>query len=635
LNQILEEAVEFLGQVPPFSFLVPATLAKVVSEASLVFYPRGEVILSEGGPPSGSLSVIKKGAVKVFINSDDKKEVVIDYRGEGDSFGFISLIDGKRSRSGIAATEDTICYQISRATVLTLMEEQPSFSEYYMKNFLIKSIDRTYGEMHKRTLLYGGGEKHLFTTTVGELVRGDAVVEGSGLTIREAAARMTEKGISSLVLTSPDGAPAGIITDRDLRAKVVARGRDVDGPASGIMSGALVRVDASDYCFEALLKMIRYGIHHLLVVENGKLKGVVTNHDFMLLQGNSPVTIVRDIEGRQSIEELSQVSAKTSNVVSLLLKEGARAGSITRIITEISDRLVRQALEITLRKHGRPPVPFVWVSYGSEGRKEQTFKTDQDNAIIYEDPATEELRDKAAAYFAAFSRDAVEALVACGFPRCPSDYMASNPLWRGPLKVWKDYFRNWIHNPTPDAVLSSLIFFDMRAVYGEQRLLDELRRSYTAMLAKQEVFLGFMANAIVKNRPPVGFFREFVVEKTGEHRHALNLKIKGVTPLVDIVRLFVLEKGISETSTLERLEQLRDVHSMAREYADEIEHAFEFVTLLRVHHQYGQLEAGEPPDNFIDPDMLGGMEKRALKEAFRLISTLQGLVIERYKQMIW
>lgn len=635
MNGLMDEVKDFFRRVPPFQFLDEKTLSAVARSAYQEFYPKGTHILTEGGPPSGYLNVIKKGGVKVFITSDDGREVVMDYRGEGDSLGFISLISGDRARATVTAVDDTICYMIDRATVMSLMDENPSFSEYYVKSFLIKSIDKTYSDMHKRTLLYGGGEKLLFTTPVGEIVAKTAVTGTAEMSIRDAARLMSVNNISSLVILGTDGVPAGIVTDRDLRTKVVAAGRDYTGQASDVMSSTLVRADASDLCFEALLKMIRYGIHHLLVVEDGELKGVVTNHDFMLLQGTSPVTLVRDIESRQTVDELSGVSAKTNGIVSLLLKEGARAGSITRIITEINDRLVRQAVEIVSRKHGEAPVSFCWIAFGSEGRKEQTFKTDQDNAIIYADPKTPAEAEAAKKYFAAFAQDMEDALSRCGFPACPAGYMASNPAWRMSLKEWKDRFRRWIYNPTPEAVLSSLIFFDFRPITGDTRLADELRDSLTSMIADQEVFLGFMAGEIVRNRPPVGFFKTFVVDKSGEHKDMLNLKIKGVAPIVDAVRLFALEKGIRDTSTLERINALKGVHTLAGEYSEELAHAFEFITLLRVHHQFELVESGLPPDNFIDPRALSGLEKRTLREAFKLTSDIQGTIIERYKRNIW
>jgi CBS domain-containing protein len=632
---IKEEVIEFLKKVPPFQFLDDKTLGLVAGTVTLEFYPKGATILTQGGSPSRYLSVIKKGGVKTSFSSDENGEIGVDYRGEGDSFGFLSLIGEDKARSNVVAIDDTLCYQVDRETVLKLIETNPTFAEYYLKSFLLKSIDKTYQEMHKRSLLYGGGDKILFTTPVGELATRAVVTADQDTSITEAARMMAEHNISSLVLTDENGLPAGIVTDKDLRNKVVAKGRDAAGPVKDIMTRALVRVDSRDYCFEALLKMIRYGIHHILVIDGGHLKGLLTNHEFMLLQGISPVSVVKDIESRQTIDDLAAASERINRIIALLLKEGAKASNITRIITEINDRLVRQVIEVVTRKHGKAPVPYCWIALGSEGRKEQTFKTDQDNAIIYADPSSKEEAEAAEDYFAAFTADVQAALVRCGFPACPASYMASNRAWRLPLRAWKDLYQKWITNPTPQAVLASLIFFDFRPIWGEFDFAESLRDYLVSMIEDQQVFLGFMANSIIKNRPPIGFFKTFVVDKSGEHKDELNLKIKGLSPIVDVVRLFALEKGVRETSTLERISALKDRHTIVAANADELEYAFEFIMLLRIHNQLQQIEAGRPSDNFINPDKLSGLEKRMIKDAFRLVSKMQDLIIERYKPMIW
>jgi len=238
-------------------------------------------------------------------------------------------------------------------------------------------------------------------------------------------------------------------------------------------------------------------------------------------------------------------------------------------------------------------------------------------------------------YFSDFALSVREGLVKCGFPLCPADYMASNPLWCQPLRQWKKYFSTWVYTPTPEAVLKSLIFLDFRPVHGDFSLSDSLRSSVTAMLEGQMIFLGYMANTIIKNTPPVGLFGSFIVEKDGEHRDKLNLKVKCIAPFVDMGRLFSLEKGIQETSTIERMNALRDRHTIVKAYADEFEEAFEFLMLLRIRHQYDQIEEGKEPDNFIDPGKLSNLERRKAKEAFRFISKMQDIIIERYKPLIW
>ncbi|TAL23024.1 MAG: cyclic nucleotide-binding/CBS domain-containing protein [Nitrospirae bacterium] len=631
---IIEEVIEFLKKTPPFQFLDEASLRIISSGISMEFYPKGTTILYQDGPASDYLRIIKKGGVKVFVTSNGNGDVLIDYRSEGDAFGFLSLISGDKSRANVAAVEDTIAYLIGREAIMKLLDVNPAFTEFFVKSFLNKYIDKTYKEMHNKSLLYGGGDKLLFTTPVGELATKDIITASQDISIKDAAGIMSKNGISSLVLVDGDKIPTGIVTDRDLRDKVVAKDRNIADPVSGIMSLTLIKAEARDYCFEALLKMIHFNIHHLLVVDEGRLKGIVTNHDLMMLQGTSPLSVARDIESQQAIDGLIPVSKKISNVISLLLKEGARASNITRIITEINDRLVRKILDIAEREFGRPPVNYCWVVFGSEGRKEQTFKTDQDNALIYAD-ADGEKEEEAEKYFSAFTAFVRDSLLKCGFPLCPANYMASNREWRQPLRIWKKYFSRWIAAPTPDAILKSLIFFDLRPIYGDLSLAEELRKSLKTMLEDQMLFLGYMANTITKNTPPVGFFKSFIVEKSGEHKDELNLKIKGIAPLADIIRLFSLEKGVTETSTLERNNALKGKYTIIEEYAEELEQAFEFIMLLRIQHQVEQIEAGIEPDNFINPDKLSNLEKKTIKEAFKLISRMQDLVIARYKQMIW
>jgi CBS domain-containing protein len=545
------------------------------------------------------------------------------------------MVGKDRVRTNVVAIDDTICYLLGQEMVLKLLDSNRSFTEFFLQSHITRYLDKTYREMQDKSMFYGGSDRLLFTTQVGDMAVKNVVSTQEDTTIREAAQIMSEQCISSIVIRDRNGLPTGMVTDRDLREKVIARGRSVGEPIKGIMSTSLIRVDARDYCFEAVLKMIKYNIHHILVIKDGDLTGVLTNHDMMMLQGTSPLSLTKDIESQQTIEGLIPVSKKINGIVGLLLKEGAKASNITKIITEINDRLLRKVLECAERKHGKPPVAYCWIGFGSEGRKEQTFKTDQDNAIITADPATEAEAEAAKKYFSAFAEFVRDSLLQCGFPPCTANYMASNPQWCQPLKVWKKYFSTWISTPTPEAVLNSVAFFDFRPMYGETSLADMLRDHLNALLKGQKVFLGYLANMAIKNQPPVGFFKSFVVEKGGVHKDQLNLKIKGLAPLVDILRLFALEKGIRETSTMERIDALRSMHSIVKEYADDFEQAFEFITLLRIHHQYEQISNGVAPDNFINPNRLSNLEKRSIKAAFQLITKIQDQIIELYKALIW
>lgn len=631
---LIEDVIEFLKKIPPFQFLDDTTLKNITRGVSMEFYPKGTVIQSQGGPAPGYLYVIKKGEVKVFITNENE-EVFVDYRGEGELIGYLLIFGGAKARANVVALDDTICYLINRETIQNLMYSNPVIREFFNKSFLSRYLDKTFKEIQNKNLVYAGGDKILFTMAVGELASRDVIKASENLSIQEAAEIMSNYRISSLILIDANGLPSGIITDRDLRDKVVSKGKDCNSPVKDIMSVPHVRSDVKEYCFEAILKMVKHNVHHLLVMKDDKIKGILTNHDLMLIQGTSPLSVVKDIESQSTVDALIPVSKKINNIVGLLLSEGAKASSITRIISEVNDRLVRKILEIAEERFGEPPIPYCWVVFGSEGRKEQTFKTDQDNALIYADPASPEEEKAADEYFRTFTLFVRDGLLKCGFPLCPADFMATNPMWRQPLHVWRKYFTNWISTPTAEAVMNSVTFFDVRAVYGEARLLDWLKEFTLSMAKDSKIFLGYIANLAIKNMPPIGFLKTFVVEKSGEHKDKLNMKVKGLAPLVDIVRLFALEKGVRETSTIERINILRDKHTIVKEYADELIHAFEFIMLLRIQRQLEQLKEGKAINNFIDPNSLSNLEKRIAKETFQLVSKIQDVIIERYKAMIW
>lgn len=631
---LIDDIIDFMKKVPPFQFLDDDALRNITADISMEFYPKGITIHYQGGPAPEYLYIIKKGGVRVFIKNENE-EVFVDFRGEGDLIGYLLIFGGEKSRANVVAVDDTICYLIKRGAIQSLMSTNPSVRDFFHKSFLRRYLDKTFEEIQNKALVHGAGDRILFTMPVGEFASKEVFTAGEDITIQEAARIMAQQKISSLILVDADGRPSGIVTDRDLRDKVVSKGKNCGDPVMDIMSFPHVRSDMNEYCFEAIIKMVKHNVHHLLVMKDDKLKGILTNHDIMLLQGTSPLSIVKDIDSQKTVEGLMPVSMKINNIVGLLLNEGAKASNITRIITEINDRLVRKIIHFAEQQFGEPPVPYCWITFGSEGRKEQTFKTDQDNALIYADPASAEEEKAAQEYFRQFAFFVRDGLLKCGFPSCPADFMATNPKWRQPLNVWRKYFMNWIFTPTSDAVLNSVTFFDLRAVYGEMRLVEWLRDYIHPIVKDQKVFLGHIANMAIKNMPPIGFLKTFVVEKSGEHKDKLNLKVKGLAPLVDLVRLFALEKGIRETSTVERIQILREVHTIVKEYADELIHSFEFIMLLRIQHQFEQLKEEKEINNFIDPDRLSNLEKRIAKETFQLISKIQDMVIERYKVMIW
>ncbi len=629
---ITKEAFTLLKKTPPFSLLDETTLRTIAREMSLEYHPKGRAIHYQGGPAAEYLSIIKSGAVRISLKTAASEELLIDYMTAGDFFGMRSFVCGDISRDNIVAVEDTSCYLIKKETVLKLMKTNAEFSAFCVRSWLKKLMDMTYREIHDRTLLHGAGDKLLFTHTLNDLATKKVITASEDISLKDAAEIMATNRISSLILVDPAGLPSGMITDRDLRNRVVSKGRDLGGRVGDVMSVTIIKAEAGDYCFEALLKMIRYNIHHLLVVDNGELKGIITSHDLMLLQGSSPLSISKEIEDQTTIDGLLPASGKINRIITNLIKEGARAGDIARLITEVNDRLLKKVLEITESRLGPPPLRYCWIVYGSEGRKEQTFKTDQDNAIIYEDPNGSD--ETARAYFSDLAGQTNSALTKCGFPPCNADYMASNPEWRQPLHLWKTYFSSWINTPTPEAILRSLIFFDFRGIHGDILLAERLRAFLGHEVRGKKMFLAHMAALAAQNRPPIDLFGKFSCEKKGPHKGQFNIKINCLCPIIDTARLAALETRLYQTSTIERLRGLKNRPATVGEFSEELGDAFEFLMSLRLRHQFEQIQEGAEPDNFINPNHLRTMERTLLKETFKLILAAQEKALKKYNSWL-
>ncbi|MEE9523550.1 MAG: putative nucleotidyltransferase substrate binding domain-containing protein [Thermodesulfovibrionales bacterium] len=630
---VKKEIKDYLVKVPPFDLLSDELLDIAVENISIEFYPRGLKILSQDGPPGNSFSIIKKGGVKVYVVSSEEEEVTIDYRSEGDSFGFVSLISGDKSRANIMALEDTICYLIPKDALLKLMDSEPMLREYFMKSFFVNFIDKTYSEMRSRAFMFGNGDKLLYTTPVKELVTKDAVTANVGISVKEAASFMSKSRISSLILIDNDGIPVGIVTDRDLRDKVVARGLDTSIPVDDIMSPPLIRVDINEICFEALFKMIKYNIHHLLVIERGKLKGVITNHDFMLLQGTSPLSILKSIENQKSLDSLVPVSERINRIVSILFNEGVKARQIVRIISELNDRLLRKIIELSMKELGPSPVPLTFIVYGSEGRREQTFKTVFDWAIVYEDTKTSIHEKEAGEYCEKFIGHLKDIFKKSGFPTFDPHPFGKNQPIHGSLSWWQEVVLNTLLSSDAGQMSVANKFLDLRFIYGNETLVTSLREQLFSKIRGSNQHLSKLVAHAANHSSPLGFFRQFVVERSGEHKDELNIKEKGITPIVDLLRVLSIAVKITETSTLDRLKALASKDDEISSIHDDIASAFDFIQHIRIRDQLKKKEINQDIDDFIDPASLTLLEKKTLKEVFQIVPKLQDIVGETFSKV--
>lgn len=477
-------------------------------------------------------------------------------------------------------------------------------------------------EIRQDPVVGDASDQILFTGRVRDLARSPFVICPETTTIQAAAQLMSRHWASSVVVVDKAGRAIGIMTDWDLRERAIAVGRDTGQPVSVIMSAPLITLSGNELVYEALRLMIAHNINHLIVTEADRPVGMVTGHDLVVLQGHSVLCLARKIDRQTDLDGLGQGLNQIHQLIPCLLYQGIRAGQLGWLMAGLNDRLVARVLALVEAALGPPPVPYCWLLLGSEGRREQTFKTDQDNALIYADPAPE-IAQLTRTYFMEFGRQVVAALVEIGFPPCASHCTADNPDWVQSLSGWRGLFGRWITAWDLEEVFQTLIFFDFRGIYGDLRLAEQLRHITMDLLAQNPRFLSRLAHLAMSQTPPLGFFGRFTLETHGEHKEELDLKLRGTMPIVEVARFFALRHGITETNTLARLEHLKVAGHLPTEWVEGLAQAFEFMLSLRLRQQWEQLQAGQPLSNYINPKHLSNWERSLLREAFKAITPIQ------------
>ncbi|MGC8658357.1 MAG: putative nucleotidyltransferase substrate binding domain-containing protein [Desulfomonilaceae bacterium] len=620
-----EVVLSFLERTLPFNELSPSQLDSLSQSAMIAFYPKGKLIMEQDRTEVLNLYVIQKGGVRVFLKSDDGSETLVDYRGEGASFGALALIRGSRANLNVQTVEDTFCYLFPDHLFTELIAKNPAFATHYLKSLSQKLVESAYSELRFRdTLRRSEDSIYLFASKISDIARGDPKSVDMDDSIHNAAKKMSEFGIGSLLVKNHTGDFVGIVTHKDLTSKVVAKRLGYDEPVRKIMSGPIRTVSGSALCFDAVLEMMTQGLSHLVVESAGNINGIVTAHDILVAQGSSPLFLLREIDSQNEIRGLYALSRKIVPIVRSLIEEGAKADNIARVISVLNDRMIHRLLTLMIEDFGPPPVPFCWIVMGSEGRKEQTFRTDQDNAIIYEEPLNEwEMVKRTKLYFRRFGNQAIKHLVACGYPLCKWEMMASFSRWRKPYNVWVGYFERWIAETDPVETLNAKILFDFRPIFGSMEIGAKLRTMVSQKAQKSEVFLKHLASDCLAIEPPLSFFRNFLVERNGEHKNRVDLKLRGLTPVVDFARMMALKYGKTVTNTIDRLTTLMKDGHIDKEVCSDLLEAYNFVMHLRLVWQLRVIEKGSEPHNFVDPADLSDLEKITLKEAFSVIKRTQ------------
>jgi CBS domain-containing protein len=591
----LNEVERFLASYPPFDGLPPDDLARVAGAVQVEFFPPGAVILHQLGAPSEFLYVVRTGGVEILSDG-----AVIDRLEEGEVFGFPSLLSGAEPTATVRSSEDTLCYLIPRDSSEEVMGT-PSGLAFFaasLRRFLDRATRRREEEAPDPRLV-----------PVSSLIDRPPLTCDPSVTVREAAALMARERASSILVRSRDG--YGIVTDRDLRSKVVAEGLSYDRPVEDVMTHPVRSVTGDTLIHEAILEMLDNGIHHLPVLdEKDNAVGMLTDTDVLGLERRRPFLLRTEIERAGTPDEVAALGRTLPRATATLARAGVDAVDVGHIVALIVDSLTRRFLQLAADELGPAPAAWAWLALGSEARREQALATDQDHALAFADGAEEH-----DGYFRALAERVTEGLEGSGIPRCRAAVLASERAWRRPLSEWEETFDRWMQVRAAEPVALTTIAFDYRAIAGPLEVKPVLDRAVRGA-RNLPAFLRRLTLTALDFKPPLGF--------RGEVRGGrIDLKRGGLLPVIDLARLLALQAGSAVKPTIDRLRAAGNAGVIEAEEAGVLEEAYRVVLDARLAHQAAQVERDEAPDNLVDPSSMGRIERTRLKDAFRSIAEVQ------------
>lgn len=543
-----------------------------------------------------------------------------------DLFGFPSLLSGRGVVNSLTVIEDGIVYILSAQVFDELRQQSRAFEHYFIRaheqRLLSQQGQRSPNFDGKRgagvtASVPASGYGDSLQRLVEDVIAREPVCLASTATIQEAAQRMREERISSVLIVD-DERLVGILTDRDLRNRVVAQGLDYSIHVNAVMTQAPATVQGKQSLLDALTLMTQHNIHHIPVLDEAdKPLGMLTNTDLMRQQKSEPVMLISALNKAQSRAELVQEAQHIPDYMHSFALRMNDAAAVGRLLASLTDTMTRKLIDYYEREKGVAPAAYVWLAFGSQGREDQTLSSDQDNGLLL----ANDLNEQQLAWFAGLGDYVCDGLAECGVPKCPGNIMASNPECRRTRAGWLERFTSWTQSPTPKALMYCQIFFDSRNVRGNKRLYQAYRAD-VAKLGQSEFFLGNLARLQANVQVPLGLFNRFRGTESGKDSDLIDIKRHGLALINDIVRLYSLHAGLTEPRTLSRLQLLEQSKLLNRKDNQALAEAWQFLTQLRLQHQLA-VWGTEQPKNALDPDDLSTLSRRQLKSAFRILKDCQ------------
>lgn len=599
MNRTSTDMSRFLATVHPYNVLTETELADVANSFEDVKVKAGAQIFEINKPLRG-LYLIRDGAVEIH----DAQGALVSQLGPSNSFGERGLM-----RDGLAATTATAaetCHLLllPAKRLHHLIETHPAFRKFF---------DRGSRDSHRAL--------DLATARVETLMTGPPIFCAPDTSIQQAAQLMKSRGISCLAVVD-SGQLAGIVTTTDLAFRAVAERMDGDTPITRVMTPDPITLPPDALASDVLHMMHEHRFGHVPIADADGLKGMVTQTDMTRLQAVTSAHFVGDIAQATSIDQLAAITGKIPQLLLQLVGGGKQHQVVTRLITDIADAVTRRLLAMAEETLGAPPVPYAWLACGSQGRREQTGVSDQDNCLLLDDAVTEADLD----YFQKLASFVCDGLNACGYVYCPGDMMATNPRWCQPVRTWRGYFDKWIATPNPEAQMLASVMFDLRVIGGLASLFTDLQVDTLRKASSNSIFVAHMVRNSLKHAPPLGLIGGLAKIRSGTHRNRLDMKHSGVVPIVDLARIYALRGQLTAVNTRARLEDAARQKVLSAAGASDLMDAYDLIAQARLEHQSRLVLSGKPPDNFLAPSDLSDFERSHLRNAFVVVKTLQSAI---------
>ncbi|QTD55902.1 DUF294 nucleotidyltransferase-like domain-containing protein [Parasphingorhabdus cellanae] len=616
----IDEVISFLGRHAPFDALSADIIGSLARKIEIRYFPR-EMMIIDAGKENHALSIVRSGAVELRLGGTE-----LNHRlGEGSVFGYPSLLHHERTRNQVIAHEDSLIYQLPKIDFLGLLDSHEALKSFFAKDEAERLRLAVDGLRRSED---GHGEATMISVKLETLLRRQNVITANpGDNISNAAKLMARADVSTLPLTD-QGKLVGILTDKDLRRRVLGQDMSLTEPVSRVMTPTPITMTLDDDLLSAMLVMSQHNIHHLPILNAAdEIVGVVSSNDLLNRFGMNALRVVAEVKVAEDAAAVARAARRVDEVLAHLTESGVDADHVARFISNIGEATHRQLLKLAEEQLGPPPISYALVVFGSLARQEQAGGSDQDNGFILDDSYDEQAHGD---YFEKLATFLCDGLNSAGYIYCPGDIMATNDKWRQPLKVWKERYRAWIDKPDPDNILNTTIFFDMRCVAGEERLVDGLREQIFEWSSASTIFLSFIARAAAYTKIPLGFFRNFLLQHDEKEGDVLHLKHQAIAPVVDIARVYALALGLNEVNSEERLKKAAERGNLSEDAVSDIVDCFEFIRTVRIRHQSGQIRRGEAPTNNLSPELLSRFEREHLKDAFRVIRDHMDIISRKY-----